>query len=288
MDDLSLSVYELYPRCCNRVLADAKTSMSFQRLMGGGSKSGIVFRDALNRYSGKRDFPDDYFTRFIEAERKDFKELAFLKGTRQYDPRGFEVCLDSFSRSLDVIEAVVSKTDGKPEEQLNFLKYILEHETERMGINQDKMQKNSERAVRLYGSNNPEDAFPVLREQFMQNFQEIYIPTSSEIQGMIENYPGIRSKDAYRFTEDMLSFRRSYGTGSDLKSDLRHIRNHIAHSNYSEDESIRIILSGSEAIELDMASLSAITAFMSLKCGFINMLLPLMNIEVLRRIGRTI
>lgn len=288
MDDLSLSVQELYPRCCDRVLADAKTSMSFQRLMGGGRKSGIVFRDALNRYSGKRDFPDDYFTRFIEAERKDFKELAFLKGTRQYDPRGFEVCLDSFSRSLDVIEAVVSKTDGKPEEQLNFLKYILEHETERMGINQDKMQKNSERAVRLYGSNNPEDAFPVLREQFMQNFQEIYIPTSSEIQGMIENYPGIRSKDAYRFTEDMLSFRRSYGTGSDLKSDLRHIRNHIAHSNYSEDESIRIILSGSEAIELDMTSLSAITAFMSLKCGFINMLLPLMNIEVLRCIGRTI
>ena len=288
MEDLSLFVQELYPRCCDRVLADAKTSMSFQRLMGGGRKSGIVFRDALNRYSGKRDFPDDYFTRFIEAERKDFKELAFLKGTRQYDPRGFEVCLDSFSRSLDVIEAVVSKTDGKPEEQLNFLKYILEHETELMRINQDRMQKNSERAVRLYGSNNPEDAFPVLREQFMQNFQEIYIPTSSEIQGMIEHYPGIRSKDAYRISEDLLSFRRSFGTGSDLKSDLRYIRNHIAHSNYSEDESIRIILSGSEAIELDMASLSAITAFMSLKCGFINMLLPLMNIEVLRRIGRTI
>lgn len=288
MDDLSLSVLELYPRCCDRVLADAKTSMAFQRLMGGGRKSGIVFRDALNRYSGKRDFPDDYFTRFIEAERKDFKELVFLKGTRQYDPRGFEVCLDSFFRSLDVIEAVVSKIDGKPEDQLNFLRYILEHETELMGINQDRIQKNNERAVRLYGSNNPEDAFPVLREQFMQNFQEIYIPTSSEIQGMIEHYPGIRSKDAYRFTEDMLSFRRSYGTSSDLKSDLRHIRNHIAHSNYSEDESIRIILSGSEAIELDMTSLSAITAFMSLKCGFINMLLPLMNIEVLRRIGRAI
>ena len=288
MDDLGLSVQDLYPRCCDRVLADAKTSMSFQRLMGGGRKSGIVFRDALNRYSGKREFPDDYFTRLIEAERIDVKEFVFMKGTRQYDPERFEVCLDSFYRSLDVIADVVSKTEGKLEEQLDFLRYILEHETELMRINQDRMKKNSDRVERLYDSNNPEDAFPPLREQFMQNFEEIYIPISSEIQSIVKHYPGISSNDAYRITEDILSFRRSYGTGSDLKSDLRYIRNHLAHSNYSEDESIRITISESEAIELDMTSLSATTAFMSMKCGFVNMLLPLMNIEVLRRIGRTI
>ena len=99
MDDLGLSVQDLYPRCCDRVLADAKTSMSFQRLMGGGRKSGVVFRDALNRYSGKREFPDDYFTRLIQAERNDVKELVFMSGMRQYDPERFEVCLDSFYRT---------------------------------------------------------------------------------------------------------------------------------------------------------------------------------------------
>ena len=288
MDDLGFSVQDLYLRCCDRVLADAKTSMIFQRAIGGGRKSGIVFRDALNRYSGKREFPDDYITRLFEAERIDVKEFGFMKGTQQFDPEMFEACLDSFYRSLDIIDDVVSKTGGKPEEQLVFLRYILEHETELMRINQGRMQKNSDRAVRLYGSDNPEDAFPTLREQFMQNFQELYIPISSDVQDMIGHYPGIRSKDAYRITEDVLSFRRSYGTDSDLKSDLRHIRNHLAHSNYSEDGSIRITISESEVIELDMISLSAITAFMSLKCAFVNMLPPLMNIEVLRRIGGSI
>ena len=288
MDDLGFSVQDLYLRCCDRVLADAKTSMLFQRAMGGGRKSEIVFRDALNRYSGKREFPDDYFTRLIQAERNDVKEFVFMKGTRQYDPEMFEVCLDSFYRSLEIIADVVSKTEGKPEEQLDFLRYILEHKIELMRINQDRMQKNSDRAVRLYGSDNLEDAFPTLREQFMQNFQELYIPISSDVQDMIGHYPRIRSKDAYRITEDVLSFRRSYGTGSDLKSDLRHIRNHLAHSNYSENGSIRITTSESEVIELDMISLSAITAFMSLKCAFVNMLPPLMNIEVLRCIGGSI
>ena len=182
-------------------------------------------------------------------------------------------------RTIDAAGQIMSELSISYDEQLRFILFFEGITTTCDPFDFDKLEMNRNRVLK---ADRPQDSYPALKDQFNQIFEEVYRPYSRDFANVVSRYPGVDPETAYAAVENLLSVTGCYSYKDEYKSDIREIRNAFAHEKYRIGEKMTLTLNDGSTVDYDTKEMMFRITMMQYKCMFVNMLLPIMNIEVLR------
>ena len=282
MNEKGESSVDLYDRCCEKALLESLLSSKFlMDIYGYGGTSRLV-RDTINLYRGKHRWTDEFGERLVKTLTADLDKDLFLNGMKIHDPESYGDGKESMRRAIDTIGRIMSESSTTYNEQLEFLRYFIGIRTTCDNFDFEKLEMNRSRVLK---AESPQDSFPALKDQFNQIFEDVCRPYSKNFTDVVSHYPGMKPKKAYAAVEDLLCACKCYQFKDDYKSDLREIRNAFAHEKYRVESKLVLTLNDGSTVEFGVNDMMFRTTMMQYKCMFVNMVLPIMNIEILRRMA---
>lgn len=279
MEGRGTSSKDLYDRCCQKALLESLLSSKFLNDIYGYAKTSRLVRDAINLYNGKHRLMDDFGKELVKALTEDMEKDVFLEGMRKFDPDSYDAGKDSMKRTIDAAGQIMSELSISYDEQLRFILFFEGITTTCDPFDFDKLEMNRNRVLK---ADRPQDSYPALKDQFNQIFEEVYRPYSRDFANVVSRYPGMEPETAYAAVENLLSVTGCYSYKDEYKSDIREIRNAFAHEKYRIREKMTLTLNDGSTVDYDTKEMMFRITMMQYKCMFVNMLLPIMNIEVLR------
>ena len=273
---------DMYEQCCRKALLESLVSSSLMNDIYGSINTNSLVRETIDEYNKSNKLIDDFGTKLVQVLIKDLDDDHILEGIKKHEPELYEDGKRSILRTIEKVDTILSGLSSSFEEQLRFILYFECIKTTCDPFDFKKLRMNLDRIAEAKKS---QDLNAALKDQFNQVFEQIYRPYAKDFTSLITRYPGMNSETAYRTVEDMLCIDRTYLVNDECRSDIREIRNAFSHEQYSIGEKIIITLKdGSTAIYSSQEIMFRLS-MMYYKCMYLNMILPLINIEILRRMA---
>lgn len=270
---------ELYRSCCKKSLVESLISAKLLKDIYGYDNTDRFIKETIKVYNQKGRIDEDYPTGLIKNLKLDLDKDQFLRGLERHDAESYDQGSKSIERSLRFISDIFSELSVSFDEQLSFIIFFDSIGNTCDPVDFDKMEMNRRRVI---DANKPRDIYPAMKDQYKQIFEEIYRPYSRDFSNVVARYPGFDQETGYIAVEDLLSVRECYTVGNEYRSDVREIRNAISHEKYSIGENITFTYKDGSRHEFDVKGLMFMTSMMQYKCMYLNTVLPIMNVEILR------
>ena len=270
---------ELYRSCCKKSLIESLVSAKLFKDIYGYENTDRFIKETIKTYNQNKRIVEDYSTGLIKNLTLDLDNDQFLRGLEKYDADSYDRGRKSIERTLGFISDIFSELSVSFDEQLSFIIFFDSIGNTCDPVNFDKMEMNRRRVI---DANKPRDIYPAMKDQYKQIFEEIYRPYSRDFSNVVSHYPGFDQETGYIAVEDMLSVRECYTIGNEYRSDAREIRNAISHEKYSIGKNITFTYKDSSRYEFDVKGFMFMTSMMQYKCMYLNTVLPIMNVEILR------
>lgn len=270
---------DMYRSCCRKSLIESIVSAKLlEDIYGYKSTNGFIKKTAKN-YNDNGRIDGDYSTGLLENLVLDLDNDQFLIGLERYDAESYVWGRKSIERTLGFIKEIFSKVTSSFDEQLSFILFFDRICNTCDSFDFNKMEMNRRRII---DANKPRDVYPALKDLYKQIYEEVYRPYSRDFSNVVAHYPGFDRETGYIAVEGLLSVSQCYGTGEEYKSDVREIRNALSHEKYIINEGLALTFNDGSRHEYDIKGMMFMTSMMQYKCMYVNTVLPIMNVEVLR------
>lgn len=282
MADSGESVKGLYDKCCTKAMLESLLASKALMDVSGYRKTSRLVRDSINIYRGKHKWIDGFGDKLVNSLLDDLEGDYYLEGILKHDPDSYEIGTNSMRNTINIIYEITSQLSTSYNAQLGFMRYFSDRITPNEVFDFEKLRMSQNR---VKNAGNPQESLPALKDQFSQIFEDVFRPYSKSFTEIISYYPGMNPRKAYELVESLFSVTRCYQYRGEYKSDLREIRNALAHEKYRIGSKLSLILNDGSTIELTVSELLFRISMMSYKCMFISMVLPILNLEVMRGIN---
>ena len=276
----SFTQYDLYEQCCKTAALESIVSSKILKDLYGYSKACSFVRSNASYYNSNHKFLNNFGADFFEFMVADLDKDPDLVEIGRFDPDSFHKGLDSMKIMFSELKSILAKVSESYDERLRFILYYSSGD--RVVNNDFDFDKFDVNIGRIKRAQDQKDLYPALKDQFNQIFEGIYRPFSRQFVNLFSRYPGIKPDDAYADTERALSVSNCCRYGQEFKSDLRVMRNSLAHENYRIGETMDLIMDTGEIESYDDKRMMFYISMMQHKCMLMNAIVPFMNIEVLR------
>ena len=270
---------ELYRSCCKKSLVESLISAKLLKDIYGYDNTDRFIKETIRTYNTRGRVDEDYSTVLVKNLTLDLDNDQFLRGLEKHDAESYNRGKKSIERTLGFIKNVFSGLSVSFDEQLSFILYFDSIGNTCDSFDFDKLEMNRRRVI---DADKPQDIYHALKDQYKQIYEEIYRPYSRDLSSVIARYPGFDQDTGYIAMENLLSVYECYDTGSEYKSDVREIRNALSHEKYSIGKNLTLTFKDGSRHDYDVKEMMFMISMMQYKCMYVNTVLPIMNVEVLR------